>query len=102
MSNERFDDSRFSIETADGIEEFCNTGPERKLLIAIINRAILDWTSSDDCFSASAKEWFYASEVEEPEFNTFQSICNTLDLDFLKLRDAIIVYIERNKAAPAA
>lgn len=55
--------------------------PERNLLTAILERAILDYTGNDPEESAKAEEWIFG-DLDDPDHEpyTFAWLCNQLDL----------------------
>ncbi|MCB0340368.1 MAG: hypothetical protein KDD53_12225 [Bdellovibrionales bacterium] len=64
--------------------EFPNlTGtPERNLLLAVLERAILDFVGNDAKESESAATWLFdESDEDDSEQFTFPWICNQLGLD---------------------
>ena len=54
--------------------------PERRLLLGILERAILDYVGNDKREADQAKSWIHSSDTIEDEFS-FAWICNQLDLD---------------------
>lgn len=56
--------------------------PERNLILAILERAILDYTGNDPEQAEDAELWLFGGEIDpEPEEFTFPWVCNELDLD---------------------
>lgn len=58
--------------------------PERRLLTAVLERAILDLNHSDSCVRKSAELWFESQDSEEVPFS-YKYICDHLDLDCSKV-----------------
>ena len=71
----------------DGADQFeapnLTGSPERNLLMAILERAILDYVGNDSREVTSAEEWLF-EEVNSPSFDefTFPWVCQELDLDY--------------------
>lgn len=57
--------------------------PERRLLLAILERALLDYVGNDDKESLEAEEWIFSDMVPFPPYLsfTFPWICEQLDLN---------------------
>ncbi len=68
-----------------------NTGsPERRLLMAIFERALLDYVGNDKKEYEEAKEWLFdGMPNERMEFFTFSWICHELDLNVADIRKKI-------------
>jgi hypothetical protein len=68
-----------------------STSPERRLLLAILERAILDYVGNDSREVEAAEEWLFnkpEQEIAEPtptEQFSFSWVCEQLDLDTLKV-----------------
>ena len=62
--------------------------PERRLLSAILQRAITDFLSGDEELETSAKEWLFG-EDDIHSFG-FAYICEALDFHQAELRKAIL------------
>lgn len=75
--------------------------PERRLLVAILERSLLDLKHSDRKIRESAIEWCAESEEENPGFTSLQYICMSLDLDFLIMKEKIFNLIITNAAEMA-
>lgn len=60
--------------------------PERRLLLAVLERAILDFVGNDERELQEAEEWIF-SELEDPSYDefTFAWVCRELDLDYRKI-----------------
>jgi hypothetical protein len=54
--------------------------PERRLLLGILERAILDYVGNDAREAEHAKSWIHSSDTMEDDFS-FSWICAQLDLD---------------------
>lgn len=75
-----------SIEDDEGIFSCPNqTGtPERRLLLAILERAILDFVGNDEKEAKDAESWIFAgneNESQDDDLLTFNGVCCQLDLD---------------------
>jgi hypothetical protein len=81
--------------------------PERRLLAAILQRAITDFLSGEGELQLSAKEWLYGADDPSETFG-FSYICEALDFHQEELRKAIaaqharLVRDRKEAAAPAA
>jgi hypothetical protein len=62
--------------------------PERRLLAAVLQRAITDYISGDGEMQDSARDWLYSGE-ENPDTFGFSYICEALDFHKEELRKAI-------------
>lgn len=62
--------------------------PEKKLLAAVLQRAITDFVSGEGDLRETAKLWIMGEDLETPL--TFAFICEALDLDSDSLQRAII------------
>lgn len=62
--------------------------PEKRLLAAVLQRAITDFMSGEGEVRESAKAWLLDDEVTDVPL-TFKFICEALDLDINSLRRAI-------------
>lgn len=65
-----------------------NQVPERRLLAAVLQRAITDYLTGDGDLKASAEAWLMHGEPEDAPL-TFKFICEALDLDYDSLKEAI-------------
>ena len=68
--------------------------PERRLLAAVLQRAITDFLSGEGELHASAKEWMYNDEEQHEAF-CFHYICEALDFHKEELRKAVMRQYER-------
>lgn len=76
--------------TFNDSEDFClieipnQTGtPERRLLAAILERAILDYVGNDIDEAESATSWLFDDDAEEPHYQfSCAWVCEALDLDY--------------------
>lgn len=61
--------------------------PERKLLIAVLKRAILDYLGPDQIEEVDARKWIYSAgaDAHSPEFS-FEWVCEQLSLDLEQVR----------------
>ena len=84
----------FSIENNSNFDAPNFTGsPERRLLLAILERAILDFVGNDKREVINAGEWLFDdnsddSSDEYPEFS-FLWLCDQLDLDAQTISECI-------------
>jgi hypothetical protein len=64
--------------------------PERNLLMAVLERAILDLVGNDEQESSEAKEWIF-NDLCKPEFSAFSFpwLCQELDLNYRDIADTI-------------
>ena len=73
--------------------------PERRLLAAILQRAITDFLTGEGELQLSAREWLYSPEDPNETFG-FSYICEALDFHLEELRKAIAKqYEELNPSA---
>ncbi len=70
--------------------------PEKKLLAAVLQRAITDLVSGDGEVKESAKAWLTESEEYEDAPLTFSFICEMLDMDQKGLVEAIFAMATSN------
>lgn len=77
--------------------------PERRLLLAILERAILDFVGNDKREVEEAEEWLFG-DLENPSLDKFSFawICEQLDLDLSKISGKIRMMPRRGdkKIAP--
>lgn len=64
--------------------------PERELLLAVLDRCVLDYHGSNSKLKAAAKEWLFEEEPQDKnkEFS-FPWICEFLGLEKERLRECI-------------
>lgn len=62
--------------------------PEKRLLAAVLQRAITDFISGDGELQDSAREWLFESDDTSESFG-FAYICEALDFHMAELRKAI-------------
>ena len=74
--------------------------PEKRLLAAVLQRAITDFVSGDGELRESARGWLFDEEVTDAPLS-FRFICEALDLEFESLRRAILIQAENAGAAVA-
>lgn len=78
--------------------------PERRLLAAVLQRAITDYLTGEGELRESAKEWLYGSDDPNESFG-FAYICEALDFHKEELRKAIkrqAETIEENEESASA
>ena len=77
--------------------------PERRLLLAILERAILDFVGNDERELEQAEQWLFSSErgVRNEHFS-FEWVCEQLDLDSKRIAAKIRLMPRRGnrKVAP--
>ena len=66
--------------------------PEKRLLAAVLQRAITDFLTGEGEIREGAREWLVAAPQDVPL--TFEFICEALDLDIDSLRMAILAHAE--------
>ena len=67
--------------------------PEKRLLAAVLQRAVTDYVTGDGDLKEGARDWILEEEDSEAPL-TFQFICEALDLDMISLRKAIVFQAE--------
>jgi len=83
---------KLSVEIFEDYAENVETAPERRLMSAVLERAILDLNSEKDDLHKEAYRWFCAplvSSEQELEMFSFEHICMELDFDVKTLRNRI-------------
>lgn len=65
-----------------------NITPERELLIAVLDRAVLDYCGREGELHEKAKEWIFGG-VDEDSLFSFDSICYHLSIDPSALRQRV-------------
>jgi len=77
--------------------------PERRLILAVLERAILDYVGNDPREVAEAEEWIFG-DLKDPGFEPFSFgwVCLQLDLDMLQISQSIEAMPKRgsHKIAP--
>ncbi len=63
--------------------------PERRLLLAVLERAILDFVGNDQKEVTEAGEWIFDDDVEANGDFSFGWICQELDLDVRHIQNKI-------------
>jgi hypothetical protein len=93
----------YEIEYNSPFDQPNYTGsPERRLMLAILERAILDYVGNDPREIEGASDWLFADEsVSEDEFS-FAWVCSELDLDAARVAEYIRAMPKRgnNRVAP--
>lgn len=64
--------------------------PEKRLLAAVLQRAVTDFVSGDGDLREGARSWLLEDEPNDAPLS-FRFICEALDLDIRSLRKAISV-----------
>ena len=67
--------------------------PEKRLLAAVLQRAITDFLTGEGDVQDGARLWLLDDEVTDVPL-TFRFICEALDLDVASLRKAIVLQSE--------
>lgn len=76
--------------------------PERRLLAAVLQRAITDYLTGDGEVQASAQEWLFCEEETTTDTFGFAYICEALDFHANELRKAISRQYQRQVAESSA
>jgi hypothetical protein len=64
--------------------------PERRLLLAILERAILDFVGNDERELEQAEQWLFGCErANRNEHFSFEWVCEQLDLDPKRISEKI-------------
>ncbi len=64
--------------------------PERRLLLAILERAILDFVGNDERELEQAEQWLFGCErTNRNEHFSFEWVCEQLDLDPKRISEKI-------------
>lgn len=71
------------------IPAFVTQVPEKRLLAAVLQRAITDFLGCEGDLRESAEAWLFRDEPEDAPLS-FVFICEALDLDMSNLRGALI------------
>ncbi|RMG42553.1 MAG: hypothetical protein D6719_06235 [Candidatus Dadabacteria bacterium] len=71
--------------------------PERNLLMAVLERAILDFVGNDPKEAAAAEEWLFGEAEHPPAAFTLPWVCLQLDLDIKRVREIIKAMPKRGK-----
>ena len=72
--------------------------PERRLLAAVLQRAITDYLTGDGEIQSSAQEWLFSEEETATDTFGFSYICEALDFHANELRKAISRQYQRQLA----
>ena len=67
--------------------------PEKRLLAAVLQRAITDFVGGEGELREGARSWLLENEPTDAPL-TFKFICEALDLDIDSLRKAIVLQAE--------
>lgn len=71
--------------------------PEKRLLAAVLQRAVTDFLTADGDLKDSAENWLFGPESDEIPLS-FLYVCEALDLDEGNLRAAIRSQMSTSKA----
>ena len=80
------------------IPQFSSQIPEKRLLAAVLQRAITDYLTGDGDLRDSAEAWLIRAEPEDAPL-TFDFICEALDLDPHGLQKALVAQAEMASSA---
>ena len=69
--------SRYSHSDAD--TESMLMSPEKRLLIALLRRAVFDYFGSREAERSAAEEWLFTDDEDSTELFSFQWVCTQLD-----------------------
>ncbi len=72
--------------------------PEKRLLAAVLQRAITDFISGEGEVQEGARAWLLEDEPTDSPL-TFKFICEALDLDIVSLRRAVVEQAEEGCGA---
>ena len=86
-------------EVAKGAGGF---NPERRLLAAVLQRAITDYLTGDGEIQASAQDWLFTEDENTGDTFCFAYICEALDFHVSELRKAISRQYQRQVAETTA
>lgn len=73
--------------------------PEKRLLAAVLQRAITDYLTGEGDLKEGARLWIMDDEPTDAPL-TFRFICEALDLEYNNLRRAIAYQAEHHTEAP--
>jgi hypothetical protein len=74
-----------NLEMADDLTTQCN--PERKLLVNLLERAILDLKHTDKHIKKDAEQWFLTPSSDY--LFSFESVCSFLDLNATAIKEKV-------------
>ena len=63
--------------------------PERRLLAAVLHRAVTDLTGSDPRMAQEAHDWIFEEVIEPYQLFSFAWVCEQLELDSSIISSAI-------------
>lgn len=72
--------------------------PERRLLAAVLQRAITDYLTGDEELRTSAQEWIFSADDPNETFG-FAFICEALEFHKEELRKAVARQFEQGQAS---
>lgn len=70
--------------------------PEKRLLAAVLQRAVADFISGEEELRVEAEAWIMDDDTENDSPLTFRFICEALDLNGDNLRRAIVAQANSN------
>ncbi len=74
--------------STSSVSGFGSSIPEKRLLAAVLQRAVSDYVGGEAELKAEAKIWLMTDEASDAPL-TFKFICEALDMDAGSLRKAI-------------
>jgi len=74
--------------------------PERRLLAAVLHRAVADYTGSDSSLAAEAAEWIFEEITQPYALCSFAWTCEQLELDPALIAGAIACLPRQTEALP--
>ena len=72
--------------------------PERRLILGILERGILDLVGNDAKEALEAEFWLFEDESDEEDQFSFRWVCGQLDLDFPLVRQKIKAMPKRGES----
>jgi hypothetical protein len=69
---------------------------EKRLLLAMLERAVLDFIGNEESEAKSAEEWIFSEESSDTPF-TFKWLCQELDIDCVRVAQFISKLTKRGK-----
>lgn len=73
--------------------------PEKRLLAAVLQRAITDFLTGEGDLREGARSWLMDDEPTDAPLS-FKFICEALDLESTNLRRAVSIQAQHNTEAP--
>ena len=76
--------------------------PERRLLFAILERAVRDALGNHPAEAREAAEWIFSPPVDQPELFSFQWICEELEVDIPRFLANVERMLQKKTLLPEA